>query len=371
MIRYFSLRFSIYNHALKLWLENLKQTGMAVVALFQFALPALILMPLLSIAIIVKPETAANSFFHTLWGYLLVLYTWVNCQKAGILAEAYQHYLATLPVNKWLRRCSDISVAVYVANLLILVPAFLFLYALTNISADDPQLVQAVTTITSLLLLACYYCYAAVKLKTPWLSLFALPVTLSLLAPDFNKINYVACWSVAILVEHSGLLSFKFKGPKPQKLFSLFIRWETMHPQNNKLVLVVALVLLLISKVVLAEVSSEFAYYFLNFIAGFYGIVLATNLFSLQKLKSSFALYFTTLPLSSVRLQWSIINYSLLKVMGFSTILLISNLFSLAQWLLLLSFYITSLIGIVKQPNKFIIFPVGLTVVLVLMSVVS
>ncbi len=369
MIKYLNLRFDIYHNALKLWLENLKQAGVAIVALFPLAMPALILMPLLSIGIIVKPETTPTSFFDALWGYLLVMYAWVNCQKQGILAQGYDHYLSSLPVSGRLKSLASASVAIYVANFFVVAPALLLVYAIFNISASDPNLFEVFTALGGLLLLSCYYCFAAVKLKTPWLSLFIFPLFLSLSQLEISKLVYVVSWFVIIALECINRFSFQPKVNKPNKLYSLFFNWEVTYPENNKIILVTALVILLITKVVVTTVSAEVAFYFVNFIAFLYGIVLASNLFSLQKLKTSYAAYFTTLPLSNLALQWSIIGYSLLKLSLAIAVLLLSNIFAPEHWLLFAGFYICTVVGIVKQPNKFVLLPIALAVGLVLLSV--
>lgn len=371
MIKYFNLRFDIYHHALKLWLENLKQAGVAIVALFPFAMPALVLMPLLSIGIIVKPETTPASFFDALWGYLLVMYAWVNCQKEGILGQGFHHYLSSLPVTNGIRRLASVSVAVYVANFFVVAPALLLIYAVLNISASDPHLLEAFTALGGLVIFSCYYCFAAVKLKTPWLSLFIFPLVLSLSHLELSKLIYVTAWLIVIVLESVSRISFKPRLTKPNKLFSLFFNWEANHPENNKLVLVTGLVILLITKVVTTKVSVEVANHFVNFVAFLYGIVLASNVFSVQKLKTTYSSYFTTLPLNSFTLQMSIIGYSLLKIMLAIAVLWLSEIFAIEQWLLLAGFYASTVLGIVKLPSKFVLLPVGLATLLVVINVVS
>lgn len=157
MFDYWTFRYKSYNHSLKLWLENIKQTSIAIVALFPMALPALVFMPFVFIGIILKPDTSAASFFNTLWGYLLLLYSWVSYQRSGILALDYSHYLKSLPVSRVTKTIGDIGVTIYVANFFVLAPALLCLYALFNFNGDSSEATAVIVSMGSLVLLSRYY----------------------------------------------------------------------------------------------------------------------------------------------------------------------------------------------------------------------
>ena len=369
MFEYWSLRYKIYNYSLKLWLENIKQTSIAIVALFPMALPALVFMPFVFIGIILKPDTTPVSFFNTLWGYLLLLFCWVSYQRKGILGLDYSAYMASLPVSKLSRVLGDIGVTIYVANFFVLAPALLCIYALLNFSGDSTEALEVTISMGSLVLLSCYYCAAAVKFKTPWRSLFIFPLALVVINPELAKLEYTALWLLVILSDHLPRISLQSVSPRPKSMMYMFIKWESHYSENNKLVLVISLLLLSVSKVIIESVAADVAVYFVNFSAFLFGLVLAANLFSIQKLRAEYHDFLTCYPTTETTQQIAAIKYTLLKLLFAVFVLFSADIFSAYQWLLFGGFYIATLLGVIKWPHRFILPPVILGSILVLANI--
>lgn len=369
MFKYWSFRYKAYNYSLKLWLENIKQTSIAVVALFPMAMPALVFMPFVFIGIILKPETQAASFFNTLWGYLLLLYTWVSYQRKGILGSDYSHYIATLPLSKRVKLIGDIGVTLYVANFFVLAPFFLSLYALFNFSGGDAEALEVIVSMGSLLLLSSYYCVASIRFTTPWLSLFVFPLIVTIVRPDLAKFQYTVLWLVVILLEHRIKFNLSNLAIKPKSLIYLLLKWESKYTENNKLILVFSLLLLSISKVILASVSADVSTYFLNFSAFLFAVVLAANLFSVQKFKAEYQGFLTSYPISDKAIQFAAVKYTLAKLTLALLVLYSASIFNAYQWGLFASFYAATILSIIKWPTRFILSPIALATILIVINI--
>lgn len=370
MFKYWSFRYKAYHHSLKLWLENIKQTSIAIVALFPLAMPALVFIPFVFLGIILKPDTSAASFFNTLWGYLLLLYTWVSYQRKGILGLNYSHYMASLPVSKLTKIIGDIGVTLYVANFFVLAPLFLCIYALFNFTGGDAEALEVIVSMGSLMLLAGYYCCASLRFKTPWLSLFVFPVVITLIHPDLAKFEYTVLWVLVIMLDHVLKFNLNKLTTKSKGLIYLFLKWESQYTENNKLILVVSLLILSISKVIVTSVAADVSIYFLNFSAFLFGVVLAANLFSVQKFKTEHQAFLTTYPISNKTIQFAAIKYTLAKLLLALVVLYSVNILNIYQWMLFAGFYIATTISIIKWPTRFILSPVALVTVLVVANIV-
>lgn len=371
MINYWRFRYHLYHYSLKVWLENIKQTSIAIVALFPLALPALVFIPFVFIGIIVKPETSPESFFNTLWGYLLLMYTWVSYQREGILATRYSHYMASLPNNKFTKVVGDVGVTLYVANFFVVAPILLSVYALTNFTGNDSEASAVLVSMGSLALLSCYYCVAAVKFTPPWLSLFTFPILVAVLSPELTKLQFVVTWLLIILLEHTVKIRGDYVKLKPTGLTYLFVKWELKYSENNKLILVIFLLLLSMSKVIAASVPADTARHFINFSAFLFGIVLAANLFSVQKLKTEFQTFLATYPVADSTMQLEAVKYTLLKLSLALAILLSADLFSIEQWLVFTAVYGVTVLSIIKWPSRFILLPIAIGMTLVLVNSLS
>lgn len=370
MLEYWSFRFKVYNHSLKLWLENLKQTSIAVVALFPMAMPALVFMPFVFIGIIVKPDTSSVSFFNTLWGYLLLLYAWIRYQRKGILAQDYRHYLATLPVSKTSQILGDLAVTLYVANFFVLAPLFLCLYALANFAGNDQEAFQVIVSLGSLTSLSSYYCLASIKFRTPWLSLFGFPLLMTIVEPELAKYQYLGLWLVAILLDYLPRFRLDKVAFKPKGMAYLFFKWEQGYAENNKLILVVTLILLSLTKVITESVSLEVANYFVNFAAFLFGVVLAANLFSVQKCRTEHHAFLNSYPISEVAQQIAAVKYTLAKLLIALVVLLSAGIFAPYQWGLFGCFYGATMVGIIKWPKRFILLPIAVGSLVVAANIV-
>lgn len=370
MMDYLQLRFDIYHHTLTLWLANLKQMTVAIVALFPMAMPALVFTPLVLLAIIVKPNTEFHSYFHTLWGYLLLLYAWLNSQRHGVTGQQHQLYLASLPIPKWQKLSGHLCLLLYVANVFILAPTLLLGYAWFNSSAQDPDLPHVLTSLMGLIALACYYSYVAIWRQTPWLSLLLIPLVLSLSQVSLAKSTLLLAWCAVIAAEWV-LSQVPWRGKLPIKgWLQMCVAWEQKHPENNKAVAIFTLLLFLLVQVFSTQVSLANRPYFLSFFAFAIGFVLACNLFSLQKFKQQYQHYLTALPLSAAQVQWRMLQYTGAKLALAFAVLALAQCFDFYQWLILLSVCLFTLIGIINQPQRFALYPFSFASVLVLIAIV-
>jgi hypothetical protein len=74
-LNYWQFRLRLYHQSLKQWLDSVRQMSLAIVALFPLALFALVLFPFLAWGVMAEPATNNNVWIHTLWGYLLFVYS--------------------------------------------------------------------------------------------------------------------------------------------------------------------------------------------------------------------------------------------------------------------------------------------------------
>ena len=118
-------RVRLYHEELRQWLQSLQHIGFGLVVLFPMALPALVLLPLLSLGIAANPQTSTLVYLVTLWGYLLLLYCWMAMQREGITACRYQLYLSSLPIGPRLKAWCDAGMLIYGGHFFILGPLVL------------------------------------------------------------------------------------------------------------------------------------------------------------------------------------------------------------------------------------------------------
>lgn len=369
---YWLFRVRIYHESLKQWLDSLRQISTGLVALFPLALPALIMLPLLSIGIMASPETGVSVYLNTLWGFLLLLYSWMSFQRDGICATHYQLYINSLPTKPLVKSFSNLGLILYGANFFILGPLALLLIVLFQQSdrllSGDGQLWYELIPLTGVVILAAYYGCVAVNNRLPWFSLLLFPFVISLAHFELNKPERLIIWAVIILVEHF-IPAIRVKSVHwPQGFYRLLLQADLAFPNGEKLRLVALLLLIALTRISVSEVEPEVQPYLLNFISFISALILASSLFGIQELRKQYRLYLTSLPESqSAQLGKSLI-YVFLKTLIGVALLAFSGLFEGTQWGFWLLFYVSTLGGILLRPNFFLLFPCVTAVIVFLVS---
>ncbi|MBU1435997.1 MAG: hypothetical protein KKF79_01385 [Gammaproteobacteria bacterium] len=368
---YWLFRLQLYRQSLRQWLSSLQQIGFGLVVLFPMALPVLIFLPLLSLGVAANPATTVPVYLNTLWGYLLLLFSWMKLQQAGIYGTDYQLYLNSLPTSARLKKLADAGLILYSANFFVLGPLVLLSFVLVQQSnklfaAGSQQFLLELVPLAGLLLLALYYSFSALRRKIPWLSLFLLPY-LALLAPlGLSKPQWLLCWGVAIVLEsYLPLPTFKL-GRWPQGLFRLLLRADLHSPSAEGLRLVALLLLIALTRVCIAAMHPDIVPYLLNAVSFFTGLLLASSLFSTQALRVEYQLYLASLPQSAAKQLATCVGYVLAKTSIGVLLLLTAGIFDIRHWGLWLLFYLVTMIGIWFRPKMFLLLPCAVGVMLVL-----
>lgn len=334
---------------------------MGLVALFPLALPVLIMLPLLSIGIMASPETSASVYLNTLWGYLLLLYSWMSFQRDGICATHYQLYIKSLPTRPLVKSFSNLGLILYGANFFILGPLALLLIVLFQQSgrllSGDGQLWYELIPLTGVVLFAAYYGFVAVNNRLPWFSLLLFPFIAFALPWELTKPEWLLLWSAAVLIERF-IPSFTITlGEWPKGLFRLLLQADIASPNGEKLRLVTLLLLIAITRLSTSQMTLEVQPYFLNLVSFVSALLLASSLFGTQALRKHYQLYLGSLPeKQSIQLSKSII-YAFVKALAGVLLILLSGIFTEQQWALWLLFYISTALGILLRPQWFLLFP--------------
>ena len=334
---------------------------MGLVALFPLALPVLIMLPLLSIGIMASPETSASVYLNTLWGYLLLLYSWMSFQRDGICATHYQIYIKSLPTRPLVKSFSNLGLILYGANFFILGPlALLLIVAFQQngrLLSGDEQLWFELIPLTGVVVFAAYYGFVSVNNRLPWFSLLLFPFLAFALPWELTKPEWLLLWSAAILVERF-IPSFSVApGKWPKGLFRLLLQADTDSPNGEKLRLVTLLLLIAITRLSVSQIAPETQPYLLNLVSFVSAILLASSLFGTQALRKHYHLYLSSLPEKPlVQLGKSVI-YAFIKALAGVLLILLSGIFTEQQWTLWLLFYISTALGILLRPQWFLLFP--------------
>lgn len=373
---YWLMRVRIYHQALRQWLASLQQIGFGLIVLFPMALPALVLLPLLSLGVAANPATPAFVYLNTLWGYLLLLYSWMTLQREGINGTRYLLYLKSLPTPSLLKSASDMGLVIYGANFFILGPLVLLSVMLLRQSArltaaGSMQLWLELLPLFGMLLLSICYSLLALRRKIPWLSLLVFPFLVFHWAAELSKAQWLLLWG-AVLVTEYWLPAFSLKpGNWPQGLYALLLRADLASPSAESLRLVALLLLIALTRICVAAVHVDVASSLLNLISFLSAVLLASGLFGTQAFRAQHQLYLATLPQSTQQQALQSLCYVLAKTSLAVLLMVVAGIFGTMQWALWLLFYIATLLGIWLKPKLFLIFPLVVMMALVLLRAVG
>ena len=370
-MNYWQFRRQLYQHALKQWLESLTQVSTGIVALFPMALYALLLLPLLALGVLADKDSQGESFFYTLWGYLLLAYCWIAMQKEALTAADYALYDRSLPVPVWQRGATELGLLLYAANVFVIGPAAVLVAMVYGHFAElvGGELWVSVTQlypVSGLLVLTLYYCQSAMGRVKPWLSLGLLPlVAMPWAASTHSPWLCLLGLAVAILIERTVRLPAPSIVGLPQGFWRLFLQHDLNQTKPTLLRAVVVLFLLVIGATFVRQVDVTAKAPASLFLAFVLGVVAATKLLELEKLRERYTCYIASLPKGHNQVTLQAVSYCLLFSLPYVALIVLFNLFGLLQWALFTVTYVTTQAGILVKPGYYLVFPL-LTGVLIL-----
>lgn len=375
-MNYWLCRVRIYHDALQQWLQSLRQIGFGLVVFFPMALPALVFLPLLSLGVAANPQTSPVVYLNTLWGYLLLLFSWMTAQRDGINATRYQLYLKTLPTSPLLNMATQVGLIVYSAHFFILGPLLLLSVVMIEqqgrlFSSGSMALWLELVPLAGMLGLAICYSLLALRQKIPWCSLVLFPFLTFGWAAELSKPFWLMLWSGILLLElwlPNVALSL---GRWPLGLYRLLLKADLHAPSAELLRLVALLLLIALTRICVVAVKPDFALLFLDFISFLTAVLLGSSLFGAQALRVQYQLYLTTLPQEQAIQALHALGYVLAKTCVGAGILLAAGIFSTPQWGLWLWCYVATLLGIWMKPTWFIGFPLIAVFTVVLWRVIA
>tara|TARA_A200000159_G_scaffold144863_1_gene150093 strand:+ start:3260 stop:4390 length:1131 start_codon:yes stop_codon:yes gene_type:complete len=370
-VNYWQFRRQLYQHALKQWLESLTQVSTGIVALFPMALYALLLLPLLALGVLADKDSQGESFFYTLWGYLLLAYCWIAMQKEALRAADYALYDSSLPVSVWQRGATELGLLLYAANVFVIGPAAVLVAMVYGHFAElvSGELWVSVTRlypVSGLLVLTLYYCQSAMGRVKPWLSLGLLPLVAM---PWANQIHspWLCLLGLAgsIFIERTVRLPTLPLAGLPQGFWRLFLQQDINHTKPTLLRAVVVLLVLVIGATFVRQIDSSAKVPASLFLAFVLGVVAATKLLELQKLRERYTCYIASLPQGHHQITLQAMRYCLVFSLPYVVLIILFNLFGLSQWALFTVTYAVTQAGIILRPGYYLFFPL-LTGVLIL-----
>jgi hypothetical protein len=372
---YWLCRVRIYHDALRQWLQSLRQVGFGLVVFFPMALPALVFLPLLSLGVVANPQSSTVVYLNTLWGYLLLLYSWMTMQRDGITATRYQLYLKTLPTASLLKLATQVGLIVYGAHFFILGPLLLLSVVLFEQQArlfisGSMTLWRELLPLVGMFGFAICYSLLALRKKIPWLSLGLFPFLAFGWAAEFSKPLWLLIWSGILLVE-VWLPNVSLRlGGWPQGLYRLLLKADLHSPSAELLRLVALMLLIALTRSSVAAVKPDFALLLLDFISFLTAVLLGSSLFGAQAFRAQYQLYLATFPQNQAIQALHALGYVLAKTVVGVGLLLIAGIFSTSQWGLWLLCYAATLLGIWLKPKWFIGFPLIAVFTVVLWRVI-
>lgn len=370
-MNYWQFRRQLYQEALKQWLESLTQVSTGIVALFPMALYALLLLPLLALGVLADKDSQGESFFYTLWGYLLLAYCWIAMQKEALAAADYTLYDRSLPVPVWQRGATELGLLLFAANVFVIGPAVVLVAMVYGhfaelVSGDLWVSVTQLYPVSGLLVLTLYYCQSAMGRVKPWLSLGLLPlVAMPWAASMHSPWLCLLGLAVAILIERTVSLPAPSIAGLPQGFWRLFLQQDLNQTKPTLLRAVVVLLLLVIGATFVRQVDVTAKAPASLFLAFVLGVVAATKLLELEKLRERYTCYIASLPKGHNQVTLQAVSYCLLFSLPYVALIVLFNLFGLLQWALFTVTYVTTQAGILVKPGYYLVFPL-LTGVLIL-----
>ena len=360
---YWQFRRQLYQHALKQWLESLTQVSTGIVALFPMALYALLLLPLLALGVLADKDSQGESFFYTLWGYLLLAYCWIAMQKEALQAADYALYDRSLPVPVWQRGATELGLLLYAANVFVIGPAAVLLAMVYGhftelVSGELRVSVTQLYPVCGLLVLTLYYCQSAKGKVKPWLSLglvplIAMPWAAWLHAPWLCLLGL----AMAILVERTVRLPAPSFAGLPQGFWRLFLQQDIIHTKPTLLRAVVVLLVLVIGATFVRQIDISAKAPASLLLAFVLGVVAATKLLELQSVRRHYHYYLHSLPISPRDCTVQALGYCLVYCLPGLLLIVKFGLLSLSQWGFFLLTYAATQAGILLRPGYYLIFP--------------
>ncbi|MEP1385451.1 MAG: DUF6136 family protein [Paraglaciecola sp.] len=368
-MNYWRFRLRVYRSALYQLLDSIKQISFGLVALFPLAMPALVLIPLLALNVLADPNADNPLYFSTLWGYLLFAYSWVAMQRDGITAHHYRLYDLSLPITQRTRQLTELGITLYAANLLVLGPFLLLCFMLTQHTEEIFSQPLSVTSIQlmpifGLTLLTGYYCLRAVQQKLPWLSLLVMPVIGLYFADVVAKFYWLGIWLAAIVIERYTPINRLSLGDFPNGIWRFYLQADVSQAKQNLIRYVAIILLLIIADICTQSVKPTVQPYVGNFFSFVFGILLATKLLDILRLRKTYQFYLAYTPASHIlQLCYGLI-YCLLYTSLALLLLVLFAVFDSQQWIFLAIFYLSAQMGILTLSKYYLVLPICSPIIL-------
>lgn len=358
-MNYWQFRLTCYRDTLRQWVDSIKQLSLGLVALFPLALMAMIFIPLLVLGILADPQTSNHTYFTALWGYLLLLHSWLLLQKDGIKATRYSYYDASLPITLRHRYSIDVALIFYAGNLLLCAPiALLSLLLLRNSDSVSVSGFWQFIPILGLVLFCTYYAFVAVYRRYPWFSLLVLPLCLLPVSTDLSKTSMLTLWLLACICEFAipRFTHFSLRFSSVPSFF--FLTADSTYYLSQFLRLVALLLVLLFADSFVTHVNEDMRTETGNFFAFVCALIVASKMLELTRLQRRYRGYLVSVGLTRFQRYRASLVY--LGVYALPSLLLIGwfQVFNGANWTLYFVCFIATTIGIVVSRKYFLAYPI-------------
>lgn len=298
---YWHLRLTFYRQSIKEMRETIQQLGMAVVVLFQVAIPAVFLFFLMGLGQLAEPEQPTSNYVAWLGGYGVLIYGVIRFQRQAILALPVKFWDNSLPVGSGDRVIVVILLCLLAGNVFLLLPVGLLIYLLLShipesLSVDGlkqlwPLLISCLWGIQSMLL-------ALYRRRFPLLTLVLLPVFVWLM----DSLGEQPWWLLMLML--GPVLGFKTDKAFWQGKVKLHFFWQLLlvHQCKNwqsALLKMASLTLCCIFFATMAEQVSTSTRHWVVLCCIFISASLTSTIqFSLNGFKQQYRYFLSSLPVS-------------------------------------------------------------------------
>lgn len=323
------------------------------------AIMAIILIPLLVLGILADPKTSNHTYFTAMWGYLLLLHSWLLLQREGIKATRYLQYDRSLPISARYRQCVDLALICYAGNLLLLAPiALLTLLLVRNFDSISVSGFWQFMPILGLVVFCVYYAIVAVYRRYPWFSLLVVPLCLLPVSTDLTKISMLSLWLLACIGELCVpcLTTYRIRLGSIPAFF--FLHADRTYYLSQFLRLIALLLVLLFADNFVTHVNADIRTQTGNFFAFVCALIVASKMLELERLQQRYHGYLVSIGLSQLQRYQASVVY--LSVYALPSLLLIGwfQVFNSANWALFFICFLATTIGIVVSKKYFLAYPI-------------
>jgi hypothetical protein len=305
-MQYWQMRLTLYRESIKDMRETIKQLSMAIVVLFQVAIPAVFMFFLVGLGQLAESGQPISTYMAWLGGYGILIYGVFRFQRHAVLASTVTYWDKSLPVGKYQRVMVVIGLCLLAGNVFLILPLSLAFYLFIS---HLPQSLS-LTGLEQLwpLTLACLWGILAVTLALyrhhfPLATLIVLPLItgwLSWYQPSFFWLALLILSPLfSVLDEQTG----RFSQLRIRCFWQLLLAYQLRHWQS----LLLKIVLSVLSSWFFASMkiqASEAAKQWIVLCCLFVSSSLAATIqFSLIEFQQHYRYFLSALPVSSALLK--------------------------------------------------------------------